>query len=309
MTAPEPPAAHSARVRLNGVEIDYAVSGPAQGRPLLMIMGLGMQRTAWPESLLGELQGRGFRCITYDNRDIGHSTRYTEQRWPSVPATFAARMVGRRLKLPYSLADIADDAAALLGHLGYAAADIAGISMGGMIAQHFAHRYPARTRSLTLLATSSGRMTLPMPRGDVMRIMLTRPKGQVDVDRATQYMVRLFTAIGSPGYPMPRESLERRVRAGVLRAPAGAAVTRQLTAIMNDGDRTAMLRKLTAPTLILHGEADPLVPFAHGLDLARCLPNALFERIAGWGHDLPDALAPHLATLIERHAAAQARRA
>lgn len=289
------------RVDLNGIELDYAEHGSADGRPLLLIMGLGMQRTAWPESFLDALAARGYRCISFDNRDIGHSTRYAQAKPPALPRLIAGRLLGHAPRLPYRLADIADDGAALLAHLGIPRADVLGISMGGMIAQHLADRHPQRVRRLVLMSTSSGRLGLPLPAARVLRHMLGRPSGRVSVEHATDYMVRLFGLIGSPRYPMAADLMAARARAGVQRAPTGSGVLRQLAAIIADGSRVALLRRLQVPTLILHGSDDPMVPPAHARDLARCLAQARLQLIDGWGHDLPDALAATFAELIDAH--------
>jgi len=289
------------RLKLVGVELDYAVRGRDDGTPLLLIMGLGMQRVAWPDSLLDALVARGARCITFDNRDVGNSTRYDAYGAPALPASIFARLFRRRLRLPYSLADIADDGAALLHHLGIERAHVVGISMGGMIAQHFAHRHPQQTSSLTLMCTSSGRMGLPPPRALVMQQLLKRPRRAVSSEAAVTYMVNLLRIIGSPAYPTDAADLGNRSRAALKRASSGNGMTRQLAAILNDGDRSELLRHLQAPTLILHGSADPMVPIAHGLDLARKIRGARMERIEGWGHDLPDALANTLADLVVGH--------
>jgi len=293
--------AREGRLKLVGVELDYAERGPADGIPLLLVMGLGMQRVAWPDSLLDELAARGMRCVTFDNRDAGLSTRYEAYGAPALPLSMAARLFGRRLRLPYGLADIADDGAALLQHLGIESAHIGGISMGGMIAQHFAHRHPQKTRSLTLMCTSSGRLGLPPPTPRVLRQLMRRPRHAVTLDAAVDYMVRLLSIIGSPAYPAGEAELALRCRAAAVRASSGSGVTRQLAAILNDGDRSILLRHLKTPTLILHGSADPMVPMAHGLDLARKIRGARLERIEGWGHDLPDALAATLADLLVAH--------
>jgi len=290
-------------LRANGVELDYDVHGPADGRPLLLIMGLAMQRVAWPPALLDALAARGFRCISFDNRDIGLSTRFEAHGSPSLPQVVASRLIGRRYRLPYTLADMADDGAALLEALGVPAADVVGISMGGMIAQHFASRHPQRARSITLMATSSGRLGLPLPRPSVLRVMLTRPQSGQGLDAAVDYVTRLFRLIGSPAYPMSRNELQRRARAAVERAPLGSGVNRQVAAIISDIERPDLLRRITTPALVLHGIADPLVPLAHGIDLARALPRAKLQTFPGWGHDLPDALARDFATVIASHAA------
>lgn len=290
------------RALVNGVELDYETHGPEQGEPLLLVMGLAMQRVAWPAALLDALVARGFRCITVDNRDVGFSTRYEDIRAPSLPTSIAARLFGLRPRLPYRLADLADDDMALLTHLGIHAAHVAGISMGGMVAQHVAGHHGERVRSLTLMATSSGRLGLPPPRPKVLRMMMSRPSGRVSVDEGVAYVTRLYRTIGSPAWPMSPADLEGRARIGVMRAAAGTGVTRQLAAIIADGDRSPMLRRLKVPTLVLHGSADPMVPIAHGIDLARVIPGARFESIEGWGHDLPDALAPVFADHIAAHA-------
>jgi len=286
------------RASLNGIEIDYALHGPEQGVPLLLIMGLGMQRIAWPDSLLDALAGQGFRCISFDNRDIGLSTRWRGHAPPGMARLLGSRLLGLHPALPYTLADMADDAAALLGHLAIDRAHVAGISMGGMVAQHLAARHPGRIASLSLLSTSSGRLGLPPPRTAVLRHMLRRPRGVVDEEQGSRYMVELFRLIGSPGFRLPDAEMERRARAAIRRAPTGHSVTRQLAAIIGDGDRRALLRRLDCPTLVLHGSADAMVPPAHARDLVRQLTRARLEIIEGWGHDLPDALAPVLAALL-----------
>jgi pimeloyl-ACP methyl ester carboxylesterase len=290
------------RALVNGVELDYEMFGPEQGEPLLLVMGLAMQRVAWPASLLDALIARGFRCITVDNRDVGHSTRYDDVRAPALATSIVARLFGLRPRLPYHLPDLADDAMALLTHMDIEHAHVAGISMGGMVAQHIAARHGERVRSLSLMATSTGRLGLPPPKIRVLRVMRSRPRGSVTVEQGVSYMVRLFQAIGSPAWPIAPDELERRARLGVLRAAAGTGVTRQLAAILADGDRSPMLRRLAVPTLVLHGGADPMVPIAHGIDLARAIPAARFESIEGWGHDLPDALASTFADHIANNA-------
>jgi pimeloyl-ACP methyl ester carboxylesterase len=283
---------------LRDVVIDYDVAGPVDGEPLLLVMGLAMQRVAWPAAFIELLAGRGFRVVTLDNRDIGHSQRYDHAGVPSLAKVAAWRLVGARAALPYALADLADDAAALLDHLGIASAHVAGISMGGMIAQHLAARHPGKVRSLTLLATSSGHLGLPPPRARVLAVARTRPTGAHTPEQAAEYTVRLFSVLGSPRYPTPPEQLYAQGLAAARRAPAGAGVLRQFAAILADGDRRPLLRTIRARAQVLHGDADPMLPIAHGHDLARHLPGARFERLEGWGHDLPAPLWPVFAERI-----------
>ena len=295
------------QLQRDSVLIDYAVHGPEQGEPLLLIMGLGMQRIAWPVSLLDAFARQGFRVISFDNRDIGLSTRYDAHGEPALARVVARRLLGRPMRLPYLLADLADDGVALLDHLGIARAHVLGISMGGMIAQHLAHRHASRLRSLTLMSTSSGRLGLPLPAASVLRLMLSRPNTRVSVDAAIDYWVRLFGLIGSPAWPMSREDMERRARASLQRAPTGAGVSRQLAAIIADGDRSPLLRTLVLPTLVLHGTHDAMVPPAHGRQLAALIPGARLQTIHGWGHDLPDALSDQFASVVAEHAHAAGR--
>jgi len=285
------------------VTLDYDVVGPQHGRPLLLIMGLGMQRVAWPDAFVEALVARGFRVVTFDNRDVGLSTRYDQHPAPGLFDMLAARL-GRGPAPAYRLSDIADDGAALLDHLGFERAHVAGISMGGMIAMHLAAQHPARVLSLTLMATSSGRLGLPPPRPRVLQVAFSRPDPAAGPDAAVDYAVRMFTTLGGSGYPTGPETIRERAGCQATRAARGTGINRQMAAIAADGDRSALLRQLRMPVLILHGSDDPMVPPAHGHQLARLLPHARFELVEGWGHDLPDALAPRFAEAISELAAA-----
>ena len=213
-------------------------------------------------------------------------------------------MSGSRATLAYRLTDMADDAAALLDHLGIERAHVAGISMGGMIATQLAARQPARVLSLTLMATSSGRFGLPPPRPRVLQAALTRPDSRAGGDAAIEYSVRMFSTLAGSRYPTTPDAIRERARRQTDRAPRGGGIARQMLAIAADGDRSALLRQLRMPVLILHGSDDPMVPPAHARQLARLIPHARLEMIEGWGHDLPDALAPRLADSIRDLAAA-----
>lgn len=288
------------RATVGPIELDYHCLGPEDGAPLLLVMGLSMQRIAWPESLLQALAGQGFRVITFDNRDIGLSTRLHQHPAPSLARVALARLLGRQPQLPYTLADLADDAVGLLDHLGIRAAHVAGISMGGMICQQLALRHPTRLLSLSLLASSSGRIGLPPPRRAVLRLLRARPMSG-DEAAAVDYIDQLFSVLGSPRWPT--DSAQRRARAleAVRRAPTGRSSERQLAAIMADR-RAHRLAEIRTPTLIVHGLDDPMLPPAHGRDLARRIPHARHVELPGWGHDLPDGIADQLAELIAQHA-------
>jgi pimeloyl-ACP methyl ester carboxylesterase len=283
------------------IELDIACFGAQTGTPLLLIMGLATQRTAWPKAWIDALVERGFYVITFDNRDIGLSTRLEHLGRPKMPQLIAKRLLGLSATPPYSLQDMAQDTLQLLDRLKIASAHVFGVSMGGMIAQWLALIAPERVRSLSLMMTSSGKLGLPLPATSVFKIMTKKPiAGSSTRAAAVDYLMALFGEIGSPGYPVPQ--LERRARAlaQVDRSMAGIGALRQLAAILADGVRWRKLGAISQRTQILHGDADKMVPLAHGRDLAKRIPGATLEIFPGLGHDLPEALAGTMATRIAR---------
>jgi len=290
------------KLNVNGIEIKVDVQGPAGGDPLLLIMGLGMQLTGWPLELVSDLCARGFRVIRLDNRDAGLS-----QGFEHAPRTPFWRVVMRHaLGLPilpaYRLADMAADCVGVLDALGIERAHVCGASMGGMIAQHLAARYPARVKSLALIMTSSGAPRLPQPSLKVRRAMLKRPRSQREED-VVPHISRLFKTIGSREIAQDETLMNERLRNAVRRAWRPDGTRRQLIAIAADGDRSALLAHITAPTLVLHGAADPLIPPAAAEDLARRIPGAALDLIPKMGHDLPHVLLPRIAEKIAANAA------
>lgn len=293
------------RVVANGVGIEVDDCGPPGGEPLLLVMGLAMQLVAWPDEFVAALQARGFRVIRFDNRDIGLSQWFDELGVPSIG--WAALRYTLRLPVhaPYTLADMAADTVGVLDALGIDRAHLCGASMGGMIAQHVAARYPQRLRSLTLMMTSSGDRRLPPPAPVVRRALLRRPSG-ADRAAALEQMHRLLTMISSPAYRPDPGDLTARLQAAMQRAFHPAGATRQLLAIAADGDRSRLLRRIVAPTRVMHGRDDPLVRVAAAHDLVSKIAPAEIEVVPGWGHDLPTPLLPRLADGIA-HNAARAR--
>lgn len=283
------------RVRHGAVELDAAWHGDA-GEPLLAIMGLAMQRSAWPAALIAAWTAQGFRVLTFDNRDIGLSTRFDGTTADGPLGARLRALVGLKPRTAYTLADMAADARAVLDAAGVARAHVVGASMGGMIAQHLARLAPARVASLHLMMTTTGSGRLPPPKPHVLSWMLRRPR-RATPEAAVAYQVELFRRIGSPAWPLPEAERLARAWASYRRAPAGSGPERQLAAIAADGSRRHWLPEALAglPISIWHGEADPLLQLPHGQDLARLLPHARFETIPGWGHDLPEALAERLA--------------
>lgn len=285
------------RVSANGIEIEVDDQGPPTAEPLLLVMGLGMQLTAWPEPLVQLLLRRGFRVIRLDNRDAGLSTGFDHLGVPSVAWSALRYLVHLPVRAPYGIADMAADALGVLDALGIAQAHVCGASMGGMIAQHLAARHTGRVKSLTLMMTTSGARSLPQPGLDVRRALMGRPAGN-DPDAVVAHLQRVMTLIGSPGHPTPPDLLRQRLQASVARAWRPAGTARQLTAVVADGDRTPLLRQIRVPTCVLHGEADPLIPVAAGRDLADKIAGARLDTVPGMGHDLPDALLQRFAESI-----------
>ena len=217
---------------------------------------------------------------------------------PNIPIAALKHLVGLPLRPAYTLSDMSDDAAGVLDALGIASAHVCGASMGGMIAQRMALRHPEKVRSLTLIMTSSGSRRLPGPSTAVRRAMLARPSNPRDVESVASHNRALYTLIGSPGFRPSEEWLDRRLRQSFGRAYRPQGTARQLMAIIADGDRSARLARIKAPTQVIHGAADPLVPVAAGHDLASKIPGARIEVIEGMGHDLPAPLWPRFVASV-----------
>ena len=275
------------KVRANGLSLEVEDSGPGGGGPVLLVMGLGMQLTAWPQALVDALVAAGHRVIRFDNRDIGLSTWLDHLPVPNLLWESLKLRIGLPVRAPYTLSDLAADAFGVLDALGLDSAHVVGASMGGMIAQRMALAAPQRVRTLTSIMSSSGARGLPGPQPRVLQVMMSRPKDRSE-PAVLAHFVRLFQAIGSPGYPEPPDILRQRILESVRRGgyhPAGSA--RQLAAVAVDTTRAQALRDVRTPTLVVHGAADPLVPLACGEDTARRIAGAQIVTIPGMGHDLP----------------------
>ena len=295
------------KVRANGIDIEVQDSGTGarDTRPVvLLIMGLGMQLVAWPPAMLQGLDDAGYRVIRFDNRDIGLSQHLDHLGKPNLLWVGLKHRLGWRIRPPYSLHDMAADSVGVLDAQGVAKAHVVGVSMGGMIAQRVALAAPERVASLTSIMSSSGARDLPQADPRMMRILFSRPVN-ASRDAIVAHYLRLYQAIGSPGFPTEEAELLRRIGLAVDRSYHPAGTLRQMTAIAADTTRAKDLFQLGKPTLVLHGHADPLVPLAHGQDTARRIPGAQFAGIEGMGHDLAqgvvDRLMPHLAQFLLAH--------
>ncbi|MEO0462848.1 MAG: alpha/beta hydrolase [Pseudomonadota bacterium] len=288
-----------------GIELAYETAGDPANETILLIMGLGVQLTHWPEEFVAALVERGFHVVRFDNRDIGLSEKMGDPKPPSIMWQVLRARIGWKAKVPYTLADMADDAAGLLEALGIAKAHVAGASMGGMIGQLMAINHRDKLLSLTSVMSTTGNPKLPQADKAAMEALISRP-ASLEEEVLVEHGIKILNAIGSPGYPTTPERARERTLVGIRRSIYPMGLPRQLAAIIDDGDRRARLARVTTPTLVLHGEDDPLVKLAGGKETAAAIPGARLVTIPGWGHDLPLALVDQLADEVAGHARSHA---
>ena len=285
------------RARVGDVELAYDVFGTS-GRPLVLVMGIATQRIFWDERFCQRFVAAGFHVVRFDHRDVGESTRMSA-RAPSPVSSLVRRMLNQKIAAPYSLSDLADDVAGLIDALGWRDAHIFGSSLGAMVGQHLAFERPHRVRSLTsALSTPGARRYLPEPRA-LAALFQRTPRTP---EEAGQALERAFSVLGSPVWPPNNERL-RRVGAQMFeRGSNPDGMLRQFTAVLASGDRTPRLGEVRAPTLVIHGSADPMFSLSAGRAVARLIPNATWLPVAGMAHDMPEPLWPMMVAAIARHA-------
>jgi len=282
-----------------GLHLDYEWAGPVDGPVLILIMGLGMQRLAWPPELIAGLAARGLRVLTFDNRDIGLSGSGHLAPHMGVQRAFLRYLLHLPIRPPYSLDDMAADTLALADALDVHQFHVAGASMGGMIAQQLALAAPQRVLSLTSIMSSAGPRAAPAPKWGVMQKMLRAPGKSSTHEQRVDHYVALFTEIGRHQHDHAEVArLRRGLNATLARAYRPAGTLRQLLAITAAPDRSEQLRRLATPTLLIHGALDPLVPIAAAHHLARVIPHSRLEIIERMGHDLPAWATPRLVDLM-----------
>jgi pimeloyl-ACP methyl ester carboxylesterase len=278
-----------------GITLCYETFGDPSDPSALLIMGLGTQMVAWQEDFCEELASRGLHVVRFDNRDIGHSTHVRGR-----PPTIGQMIVRSRRAAAYTLADMADDAATLMAELGLAPANVIGASMGGMIAQTLAARHPQAVRSLVSIMSSTGSRRNGQPSLRVYPMFLRRPAPGRDAYIA--HMERVFAMIGSKQPGRDPDYIRDLAAISYDRDHDRAGPGRQLAAILACGDRTPELRRITAPTLVIHGTDDPLVAPSGGRATARAIPRAKLLMIDGMAHDLPRFAWPQMIDAIAEHA-------
>ena len=286
-------------LRCNGIDIEYETFGDDAEEPLLMIMGLGAQMIFWDDEFCGQLAQRGHRVIRYDNRDIGLSGKLDHAGAPDLMAGMQARLRGEPMAAPYTLDDMARDAVRLLEGLGLESAHVVGASMGGMIAQTLAIRHPERVRTLVSIMSTTGDPSLPPATPEATSLLLTPAprEREANIERA----LKAANVIGGNGFPIDEERIRRRAARAYDRCFHPPGVARQLAAIVASGNRREALGAVRAPTLVIHGDADPLVRLECGIATHEAIPNSELLVIEGMGHELPPPAWPRLVDAISSH--------
>ncbi len=283
------------------IELCYQTYGDPDGEPLLLVMGLGGPMTWWDPELCRLLVDRGFHVIRFDNRDCGRSSR-AEGR--VTRATLMRAFAGQRVRAPYSLTDMADDAFGLLDHLGLESAHVAGVSMGGMIAQTMALKRPQRVRSLTSIMSTTGKRTVGWQHPSLLPNLIGRHGGR---DAYIESSVLIWKRIGSPAFPKTEERVRAQAAETYDRGVTASGTLRQMVAVLTQRNRSPKLRALTMPALVVHGLADKMVHVSGGRATAAAIPGAELLVIDGMGHDLPPALYETFADGIKRTASRATR--
>ena len=287
----------------NGLSLEYETFGGAGNPAVFLIAGLGFQLIDWPVAFCERIATEGFHVIRFDNRDIGLSQKLDEKGIPDLGQIMQQLQNGEAPAVPYHLSQMAADLAALMEGLSIDRAHIVGMSMGGMSAQLMTIFYPEKVHSLTSIMSSSGNRQLPPSTPAATAVLMSAPASQ-DVEDVVEFGLKVNDVIGSPGYRWDREELRAHIRACVARNYSPAGYMRQYAAVLASNPRVSELPGVTAPTLVIHGKDDPLVPPEAGMDTARLIPGAKLELVAGMGHDLSPSLCEHLASLITPHLAA-----
>lgn len=280
-----------------GIELCHDAFGDPADPALVLIAGLGQQKHTWPAELAATLAARGRRVIRFDNRDVGRSTHMS---YP--PPNPVAVLRGGNHPRQYHLGDMARDTVGLLDALGYADADLVGVSMGGMIAQTVAAHFPGRVRTLTSIMSTTGARRIGRPAPSTwLRMATARPPR--NRSEAVENAVGVFRHIGSHGYPFDEAAVREKAGIAWDRDPSAAGLARQLAGIFASGDRTAELAAVDVPTLVIHGDRDRMVNPTGGAATARAIPGARLHTITGMGHDLPIGAWPRIIELITEHIA------
>jgi pimeloyl-ACP methyl ester carboxylesterase len=289
-----------AKANANGIQIEYETFGNPSGRPLLLIIGLGGQMIHWDDDLCEDFAERGHYVIRYDNRDVGLSTKFEEASVPNLMDIIGKLMRGEKIRPPYTLEDMADDAVGLLDALGIEKAHVCGMSMGGMIAQTIAVRHPSRVLSLISIYSTTGNPEIPQAKPELFGLLMAPPPEEREA--FIEHMLGVFETIAGPGFPVDKQWTRKIIAKSYDRSFYPQGVARQLAAILTQENRVSALARVARPTLVVHGTSDPLVSVEGGKDTANAIPGAQLLLIEGMGHDLPHGGAwPQIVEAITAH--------
>ncbi|MFW9846394.1 MAG: alpha/beta fold hydrolase [Candidatus Thorarchaeota archaeon] len=293
----EIPYSGEAKAKVSDIEIAYDTFGNTSDPPMLLIMGLGAQMIRWDVAFCKAIAAQGRWVIRFDNRDVGLSTKFEEAGVPNV----IGLVQGQAVDVPYKLRDMAEDAVGLLDALGIEAADVVGVSMGGMIAQTLAIHHPERVRTLTSIMSSTGNPNLPQPTAEAMAFLLAPPA--TSRDEYIENSLKSAKVLHGPHYPFNEDYVRNYSEISYDRCYHPQGFSRQFSAVLASGGRNKELANVKIPTLVIHGDADPLVPLEGGKDTAKSIPDAELLIIEGMGHSFPTEVAPQIIQAILKHTA------
>jgi len=285
-------------IHANGLRFCVHERGEKDAPAIVFIMGFACQMTTWPAALLDRLAAQGYRVICFDNRDIGLSDSLKSTHRINIRTAFIKHRLGRRFHATYTLHDMAHDTVELMSAMGLARAHLVGASMGGMIAQIIAAKYADRVASLNLIMTSTNAPNQPLPHLSVLKEFAKTTGISRSNDPIVDRLLRLWKAIQSPGYPKSDDDIRAMIKANYKRSYKPSGTIRQLQAILATGNIAHLLPYVSAPTLIIHGKHDPLLPIKNAQIIAKKIDLAIHVPIDGMGHDLPEPLLPYFAELI-----------
>jgi len=286
--------------RANGLKLAYEEFGDAKHPAVILISGVATQLTAWPVNLCMQLAELGYRVIRFDNRDIGLSEKLHYKKTPNPFVYMWKKQMMLPRRAPYTLRDMSKDVVGLMDALNIPAAHLVGASMGGMIAQLVASHSPSRTLTLTSIMSTSGAPMLPGPKPKMLlHLLAPRPKDERGI--LTRAVKTLRLASGGTKFIQSDEEMYKRVKESFHRSHYPAGASRHMIAITATGSRVRDLRKINAPSLIIHGANDPMIPPAAAYSTARHISNSSLAIIDQMGHDLPPTITPTLIGLLEPH--------